>query len=84
MYCEMPRSDFGNDPNWTGGKVRDLGGIRANAEAYQGAKRQHAENGHTNKFSSKDFKSCEHSPLWINEPDDMLVLLLAPPPQLHM
>ena len=84
MYCNMPRSEFGNDPDWQGGDLRDLNRIRTQANAYQNAADAHRVSGHTGKLSSKDYESCENFPLWVYEPGHVLVLMLSPPPSLHI
>ncbi len=59
-WCEMKKSDFGNEENmFTGGNLRTLGSIRENALIYHQALQGHK--GKT-KLSSANYLNCEHPP----------------------
>ena len=89
-HCEMPAKDFGkleNDMLFKGGRLRTLQSIHDNALKYQEACRHDkAHMSGKKKLSSAPWFNCEHIPLYLLHGVDIktLILLLAPPPELHI
>ena len=84
--CEMAARDFGkveNDLFLKGGKLRTLKSIDDNAMQYQEDCKTHKKK---TKLSSASRFNCEKRPLYYlhNIPFSKLVLLLMPPPELHI
>ena len=83
-YCIMPAKDFNKiEIMLKGGELRTLESIHENATRYQEAVKNYKGKV---KLSSAPYFNCENTPLYKLHSVDIktLVLMLMPPPELHI
>jgi hypothetical protein len=78
LWCEAPKSDFGNQLKGKFYPVRSLGSVRENAKNYKTSMQCNPK-----PTKAAVFKNCVNDPLISGEDEDIFIRKV-PPPELHL